>query len=115
MSESTSSCPFCTRVRNKEYDGIRQDVVWFEPLNPVTQGHMLFIPTKHITSAASSSSNFAKVARAAGMYVNEKGVEANIITSVGPLATQSVFHLHVHVVPRREHDGLHLPWTGQKK
>jgi len=35
----------------------------------------------------------------------------NVITSVGREATQSVFHLHVHVVPRREGDGLALPWT----
>jgi histidine triad (HIT) family protein len=38
----------------------------------------------------------------------------NIITSVGAEATQTVFHLHLHVVPRRFGDGLALPWTGQE-
>jgi histidine triad (HIT) family protein len=40
--------------------------------------------------------------------------DANLITSVGSAATQTVFHLHVHVVPRRAGDGLALPWTSQK-
>lgn len=40
---------------------------------------------------------------------------ANFITSAGPAATQSVFHLHVHLVPRFEDDGLILPWTGQRR
>ena len=38
---------------------------------------------------------------------------ANLITSKGREATQSVFHLHVHVVPRAAGDGLPLPWTPQ--
>lgn len=36
---------------------------------------------------------------------------SNLITSAGAEATQSVFHLHVHIVPRGENDGLALPWT----
>ena len=39
----------------------------------------------------------------------------NLITSVGAAATQTVKHLHIHIVPRHEGDGLHLPWTEQKK
>jgi hypothetical protein len=38
---------------------------------------------------------------------------ANIITSRGTAATQTVYHLHLHVVPRNAGDGLALPWTGQ--
>jgi diadenosine tetraphosphate (Ap4A) HIT family hydrolase len=34
----------------------------------------------------------------------------NLITSVGMLATQSVKHLHIHVVPRHPNDTLRLPW-----
>ncbi len=37
----------------------------------------------------------------------------NLITSKGEAATQSVFHLHVHIVPRQEGDRLPLPWTPQ--
>lgn len=38
---------------------------------------------------------------------------ANLITSKGADATQSVYHLHVHIAPRQADDGLHLPWTSQ--
>jgi diadenosine tetraphosphate (Ap4A) HIT family hydrolase len=45
--------------------------------------------------------------------VNVNGLQANIITSIGPAASQTVMHTHLHIVPRTEGDGLHLPWTGQ--
>jgi histidine triad (HIT) family protein len=38
----------------------------------------------------------------------------NFITSAGKAATQSVMHLHIHIVPRQEGDGLLLPWSGQQ-
>ena len=39
----------------------------------------------------------------------------NLITSRGRAATQSVFHLHLHLVPRADNDGLALPWHSGKK
>ncbi|OHT47970.1 hypothetical protein BKG71_25700 [Mycobacteroides chelonae] len=58
----------------------------------------------------------ADLADAAAVYLQRRGdIQANVITSIGPDATQTVFHTHIHVVPRRENDGLHLPWTGQVK
>lgn len=39
----------------------------------------------------------------------------NLIASRGPEATQSVYHLHLHLIPRLKHDGLALPWTGQEE
>jgi histidine triad (HIT) family protein len=85
----------------------------FEPLNPVTPGHLLVVPWEHIPDAASGPDIAADVMRWAALTVQRLGVPANIITSVGAGATQSVFHLHIHIVPRRLGDGLHLPWTGQ--
>jgi histidine triad (HIT) family protein len=50
--------------------------------------------------------------RHAAEYCKHSGIyDYNIITSMGEYATQTVFHLHVHIVPRRLNDGLHLPWT----
>lgn len=86
--------------------------VVFEPLNPVTPGHLLVVPKRHVDNAAEDPKLTAKVMLAASVMAG-KFPSANIITSIGAPATQRVHHLHLHVVPRREGDGLHLPWTGQ--
>lgn len=47
-------------------------------------------------------------------YANKKNYpDCNFITSSGLDATQTVFHYHMHIVPRHEGDGLRLPWTDQ--
>lgn len=78
------------------------------PLNPVTEGHVLVIPRQHVRDATSDPHVTAVTMGCAAELAT---APCNIITSAGVEATQSVFHLHVHVVPRRPGDGLHLPWT----
>lgn len=110
------SCVFCERIADGAYiDYIDGMVVRFEPLNPVVPGHMLFVPTTHVDHAAERPWITGLTFEAAAEYGREIEEEFNLITSAGPLATQTVHHLHVHYVPRREGDGLHLPWTGQVK
>ncbi|HEY3477867.1 MAG TPA: HIT domain-containing protein, partial [Streptomyces sp.] len=72
----------------------------------------LVVPRVHVADAGVDPDVTAAVMRRAAELA---GVveSANIITSVGAAATQTVFHLHVHVVPRRVGDGLALPWTNQ--
>jgi histidine triad (HIT) family protein len=82
----------------------------FKPLNPVTDGHTLVIPATHVRDVAEDPYVSAATMHAAAEYAAEVG-SCNVITSVGRDATQSVFHLHLHVVPRRKDDGLALPWT----
>jgi len=48
-----------------------------------------------------------------GPTVNVNRLQANIITSIGSAATQTVMHAHIHIVPRAEGDGLKLPWADQ--
>ena len=89
------------------------------PLDPVTEGHVLVISGTHTPDAAhdGQSDDGFKVASdlmyLAAQYVYNHKLQANIITSIGPLATQTVLHTHVHVVPRTEGDKLPLPWTPQ--
>jgi histidine triad (HIT) family protein len=53
-----------------------------------------------------------EIAERACQYARDEVVgSCNIITSTGSSATQTVFHLHLHVVPRSTGDGLTLPWT----
>lgn len=106
-------CPFCqilcgigrvTWVRNWG------TVHAFVPLNPVTEGHVLVVPHKHVRDVAEDPDVSAATMRAAAELARDVG-PCNVITSAGPEATQTVFHLHLHVVPRRPGDGLALPWT----
>lgn len=111
-----SGCPFCRRIANGEFDtAYFADVVSFEPLNPVTPGHRLFVPCVHVEDAAESPGTTSAVMMAAATAARELGNDCNLIASVGPAATQTVRHLHIHLVPRRPGDGLALPWTGQEE
>jgi histidine triad (HIT) family protein len=88
------------------------DAVAIVPLNPVVPGHVIVMPKSHVTDALDSPVTTAAVmARVAQLAAGP----CNIITSVGREATQTVFHLHVHIVPRADGDGLTLPWTAQQK
>lgn len=110
---SDDECVFCKRMRNHEYDISGYGAASFEPLNPVTPGHRLFLPGRHVEDARDISGLMAAMALASD-YARSKASDFNLITSAGAAATQTIRHLHVHYVPRRENDGLHLPWTGQK-
>jgi len=106
------SCPFCDRVERFDYEQSYDTVVRFEPLNPVVEGHMLFVPVWHAEHPSLEGVRAAM--QWAENYGDHRGEDYNLITSSGPAATQTVAHLHVHYVPRRAGDGLALPWTGQK-
>lgn len=79
-----------------------------------TDGHLLVLPTAHVADAAADPAVTASaMARAAELAA---GYDAcNIITSRGAAATQTVFHLHLHVVPRYDGDNLSLPWPTQER
>lgn len=116
----TDQCPFCERIATGHYDMAVESsiggepVFVFAPLDPVTPGHTLFVPWGHHTDASRATKVAAAVMEVAAQHVHDLEIEANIITSIGPSATQTVYHMHVHVVPRTEGDGLALPWTNQK-
>ncbi len=109
-------CPFCQRIKAGEYDKRGGCAVTFEPLNPVTPGHRLVVPVGHLENALANPVLTGLTMQYAAEIAAFYGIEAcNLITSVGAAATQTVRHLHIHIVPRREGDGLHLPWTGQPR
>jgi len=109
-----SDCPFCGRIERGEYRDYDRWSVSFEPLNPVTPGHLLIVPKGHTASALTSPEGAGRAARFAAEIARDLELDDfNLITSAGSWATQSVFHLHWHLVPRRDGDGLALPWTGQ--
>ncbi|KOG22112.1 hypothetical protein ADK36_12430 [Streptomyces viridochromogenes] len=80
-------------------------------MKPVVYGHLLVIPTAHVTDfVADPIVSAATMRRAAEFAGDYPAGSMNLITSRGREATQSVFHLHLHLVPRAENDGLALPW-----
>lgn len=112
-----SDCPFCNLIENEPEKIIMRyphDVYTFEPLDPVAIGHTLVVPKFHVRDATVDPIVTAYTMKAAAEEARAVFGQCNIITSVGPDATQSVFHLHIHIVPRSKGDGLHLPWTGQE-
>ncbi|MDQ5807255.1 MAG: HIT domain-containing protein [Actinomycetota bacterium] len=89
----------------------------FMDINPATNGHALVIPRDHapdliavppedLAACAAAAQRLARKAREA---LDADGV--NLLNSCGPAAWQTVFHFHIHVVPRYDDDPLELPWT----
>lgn len=106
-------CVFCQIVAGKAPADVVFDdeyVLGFKPLRPHVPGHVLFIPKGHMQDAAEDPLGATTAFFEAAAWVAMKNIQANIITSVGPDATQTVFHLHVHVIPRGPKDGLRKSW-----
>lgn len=102
-----TDCPFCDYAGPSKVLLERDGVFFIEPLNPVTPGHVLAIPRQHIEDALADPEVTGEVMEVAAWFATG---DCNLITSVGAAATQTVRHLHIHIVPRREGDGLLLPW-----
>jgi histidine triad (HIT) family protein len=113
-------CIFCKIVAGElPATIVRSDerTLAFMDINPGTRGHCLVIPRAHaadlteISAAdlAACASAAQELARRALADLGAEGV--NLINSCRAAAWQTVFHFHVHVVPRYADDGLRLPWT----
>jgi len=109
-----ADCPFCAIVAGEEPATIVHEwpyALAIVPLEPVTEGHTLVLPKAHTKDFTTSMDGLLWAMVGAAKLARKMGGDVNLITSRGPAATQSVFHLHLHLVPRREGDGLALPWT----
>lgn len=108
-------CVFCEIVAGRAPATVVRrwaDTIAIVPLHQVADGHLLVIPKAHVRDASESP-------YIAGLAMERAAELArppfNIITSAGREATQSVWHLHLHIVPRREDDGLALPWWSGRR
>lgn len=109
---TAEDCVFCGIVAGTEPARMVQewsDAIAFVPRNPVISGHVLVIPRIHVRDAIESPAVTALTMARAAELADGYG-SSNILTSVGTPAKQSVFHLHIHVVPRFADDELMLPW-----
>ena len=117
--EAEDGCIFCAIVAGEAPAQIlEQDehTVSFMDINPATKGHALVIPRKHADDLIEiSPEDLAHVSAAAQrlalrMRETLKPDGFNLINACGPLAWQTVFHFHMHVIPRYADDPLKLPW-----
>ena len=89
----------------------------FLDIAPATRGHALVIPRAHTADLLSvDDADLYAVAsasrRLAGRLKERLGADGvNLLNSCGAAAFQTVFHFHMHVIPRYEGDPLRLPWT----
>jgi histidine triad (HIT) family protein len=89
----------------------------FMDISPATRGHALVIPREHSPDLlAVEREDLTGVAlaaqRLAGRMKERLGADGvNLLNSCGAVAFQTVFHFHVHVIPRYEGDSLRLPWV----
>jgi histidine triad (HIT) family protein len=107
-------CPFCEIIAgNAPATLVRQwdDALAFFPLNPVVEGHTLVVPKRHVADFTTDPEVSAAAMRRAAELMHWTNRPMNLITSKGAEATQTVRHLHLHLVPRAENDGLALPWS----
>lgn len=115
----TSTCPFCaivTGAADANIVGRFDSVVAFFPKQPATLGHTLVIPADHVediwsldaTTASKLSEATLKVASAVKDAFAPEGL--SIIQSNGKAATQTIGHLHIHVLPRWSGDGIGPIW-----
>ena len=118
MADPDPDCLFCKIVAGevpatRVYEDER--TIAFMDINPATRGHALVIPRAHTPDVhAIDPEDLEAVAVAAQRLAtrvrDRLGADGvNLLNSCGRAAWQTVFHFHVHVIPRYDGDGMQLP------
>jgi histidine triad (HIT) family protein len=120
MADPDPDCLFCKIVAGELPATIVAEderTIAFMDINPATRGHALVIPRAHTPDVhAIDPEDFEAVAVAAQRLAtrarDKLGADGvNLLNSSGAAAWQTVFHFHVHVIPRYDGDPLRLPWV----
>lgn len=110
-------CVFCDhdKIEASNIEKIRHkgfDFLTFTPLNPITPGHLLVIPNIHVDDASAEPVITGAAFELATMVADKAGYKHyNLIVNKGEDADQTVFHLHVHIVPRYKDDDTITIWN----
>jgi histidine triad (HIT) family protein len=120
MSNPDPDCLFCKIVAGEIPATIVAEderTVAFMDINPATRGHVLVIPRSHVRDVHEIDPKDLEAVAAAAQGVAARqrdrlGAEGvNLLNSNGRAAWQTVFHFHMHVIPRYGGDPLKLPWV----
>jgi histidine triad (HIT) family protein len=113
-------CIFCKIVAGELPATIVDEderTIAFMDISPATRGHALVIPREHVGDLYEIEREdlvavVASAQRVAARARDRLGAEGvNLLNSNGAAAWQTVFHFHVHVIPRYTGDPLKLPWV----
>ena len=115
-----ADCVFCGIVAGRlPSTRVAEDerTIAFLDLAPATRGHLLVVPRAHTRDLLSAPADdlaacLLAAQRLADLAVQRLGATGvNVLNACGRSAWQTVPHLHLHVVPRYDDDGLRTPWT----
>ena len=115
-----NECIFC-KIANGEIPSstIYEDDLFrvILDLSPATKGHALILPKKHMANIFEMDEETAekvfvlasRIAKAMKEALNCDGL--NIVQNNGEIAGQTVFHFHMHIIPRYNDDGQQINWV----
>jgi histidine triad (HIT) family protein len=113
-------CVFCKILTGELSSTIVDEderTIAFMDIAPATRGHALVIPRAHSADLLSvGPEDLAAVALASQRLATRmrerlRADGVNLVNSCGAIAWQTVFHFHIHVIPRYAEDPLRLPWV----
>jgi histidine triad (HIT) family protein len=114
-------CLFCKIIRKEIPATIIHEndrVIAFLDIKPVNPGHLLIVPKKHFDDYVSTSEDALREMAVAAKRMGQAVMLAlgvpgfNLGVNNGRVAGQLVDHVHLHLMPRFEHDGYEL-WHGK--
>jgi histidine triad (HIT) family protein len=117
---STKPCVFCRIVSGREpaFEVWRDDdIVAFLDRKPVFHGHVLMAPTAHVQTydelPAGLAEHWVRTSQRLQLAVEGARSADGSLLIVNNAVSQSVPHLHLHIIPRQRDDGLRL-WLGPR-
>ena len=120
MAARDPDCLFCKIVAGEIPSTIVAEderTIAFMDINPATRGHALVIPRAHARDVHDIEAEDLEAVALSAQRIAARALEklgadgVNLLNSSGAAAWQTVFHFHVHVIPRYEGDPLRLPWV----
>ena len=111
----SSGCVFCAIVAGEAPSRVVHEderTLAFLDIVPLTRGHALVVPKRHATNLFEIDDDDLAAVAATAKRVGAAAMEAfgadglNLLQTNGAVAMQTVFHLHVHVLPRYVGDGF---------
>ena len=115
MAEDCIFCKIAAGELPSEIVQEDEDTLAFMDINPWTRGHALVIPRNHSRNlyevGENDLRNTSNAAQRLALRLRERlGCDGvNVLNACEPAAWQSVFHFHLHVIPRYDDDPLQLP------